>query len=975
MCFCQEALLAFLKKAECKHYRHVLRNKGINGKDPLGKLLQLDAERLVSYGFPRFDAERLYLAILNHLEDNQDCDVEKLVVQHLQPPKPLPTPLPQLAQLVAHLEPIPEPIPEPAPIPLQVPTRAPTPPDSDAEPPFVDEKDEDAEFDDLDVMTVKLSQLRQTAEALGRGSFKEVRVCYFQRRKFALVTARNGRDFATDLKTEFDVIKDLAHPNIVRLHAYVTDNNHSGDRLFGCLADFCDSDLGTLLANQPHLVQSWSEDHKLELLLQLARALDYLHTANIPAVIHRDVKPGNIMLCFRRGTGCRHLVKLGDFGLAVENSSGLGVGATILGTGLNAGTVQYQAPEQRAADEKNGVKLSPMIDIYAWGGVATELLTLQAPWTGKTLRDILVAGPDPPPELDLVRRPAFIVPAVRRCFSPNPQDRQVASKLVRLLESREEQTRPETRPDPSPEPLQQPVPAVVPVPAVPAASRQVDNNQIERFMSILDNVVNDGQTRKRVFISYAWWPDREKNKSLQTRLKQLKKHLQLLHCDVFLDFTGDIVGNIEQKMAENMAKADHVLVVGTSHMKSRALDRSRNNLKIEHELAFERLQKLNQEQPDSKFVFCVPAEPGLPLTDQFPSCLGPRYGLDLAAVSSEFNLMDHTYVLLLLHLVRGFFPRRKNDIRFELAETGLRLENCLALHGRKHIEPSSSSDEELTRFCLSALAKDLYVQKTTDRTRGLNLIPRRCLLYCPDDRRQDSQTRADIKLKLTLLTEFLEAFGVELIPGNRPPPEDLGNNPQSLDKFVLVGTGSADNKAEANRLAELHGSILIPIILRGNLDTAFPGVDNVKKNIVLGFQSVLFKTAAVQDLVTYLTGWDADEQLWFNVAMFLYATRRNLRAGAVCEICQKLPVKVKSDLPTATPAVAVISQVSSQVGSQDQVAWSDMQSKIADLEQVDLQDFALLSSEELAQFISKANLPMRTTIQLRKLHDKYKKSS
>lgn len=120
-----------------------------------------------------------------------------------------------------------------------------------------------------------------------------------------------------------------------------------------------------------------------ELLRQLLRALDAVHTAG---VIHRDVKPANLLLA-ATGTARPHLM-LTDFGIAVPVDS-----PRMTTTSVVLGTRGYLAPEQLA-----GADPAPGFDLYAAGVVAVQLLTGRRPDQPRRNRDELPPRPQAVPE-------------------------------------------------------------------------------------------------------------------------------------------------------------------------------------------------------------------------------------------------------------------------------------------------------------------------------------------------------------------------------------------------------------------------------------------------------------------------------------------------------------------------------------------------------------------------------------------------
>ncbi|HWC23379.1 MAG TPA: serine/threonine-protein kinase [Flexivirga sp.] len=121
-----------------------------------------------------------------------------------------------------------------------------------------------------------------------------------------------------------------------------------------------------------------------ELLRQLLRALDAVHDAG---VIHRDVKPANLLLA-ATGAGRPHLM-LTDFGIAVPTDS-----PRMTTTSVVLGTRGYLAPEQLA-----GADPAPGFDLYAAGIVAFQLLTAHRPDEIRRSRDQVPPRPDGIPDL------------------------------------------------------------------------------------------------------------------------------------------------------------------------------------------------------------------------------------------------------------------------------------------------------------------------------------------------------------------------------------------------------------------------------------------------------------------------------------------------------------------------------------------------------------------------------------------------
>uniref|UniRef100_UPI000686BFF6 protein kinase domain-containing protein n=1 Tax=Nocardioides insulae TaxID=394734 RepID=UPI000686BFF6 len=161
---------------------------------------------------------------------------------------------------------------------------------------------------------------------------------------------------------------------------------------------------GRPLSDLLHRGQALDPDAVRELLVQAADALAAAHRAGI---VHRDVKPANLMVTHDRK------IKITDFGIARAAS-----GAAITNAGEVMGTPQYLSPEQARGD-----RVTPASDVYGLGVVAYECLTGRRPFEKETpVATALAHLHDPVPELpDTV--PADLSAVVTRALAKDPADR------------------------------------------------------------------------------------------------------------------------------------------------------------------------------------------------------------------------------------------------------------------------------------------------------------------------------------------------------------------------------------------------------------------------------------------------------------------------------------------------------------------------------------------------------------------------
>ncbi|MFL5895933.1 MAG: serine/threonine-protein kinase [Thermoleophilaceae bacterium] len=229
--------------------------------------------------------------------------------------------------------------------------------------------------------------------------------------------------FLKRFKREADVARRIEHPNVVSV---IETGDHEGvpwaaQRFVsgGSLEERLDKQ-GTLDLHQVIAIAN-----------QVASGLDVIHENGL---IHRDLKPGNILVD-DHGTPF-----IADFGLAKDHQN---EGTVLTRPGQALGSMDYMAPEQIRGDE-----VGAPTDVYALACMLFELLTGQPPFADKVGMRIMWAHlQDPPPHPSDVKPelPRPVGDAIVKGLEKEPADRpQTATELMRLVE---EAAGPPTEPD------------------------------------------------------------------------------------------------------------------------------------------------------------------------------------------------------------------------------------------------------------------------------------------------------------------------------------------------------------------------------------------------------------------------------------------------------------------------------------------------------------------------------------------------
>jgi eukaryotic-like serine/threonine-protein kinase len=233
-------------------------------------------------------------------------------------------------------------------------------------------------------------------------AIKVIRVDQFSPATLQSVLARFEREAKS--------LARLTHPNVVHISDYGEQDN-----VPYLVMDYLPG--GTLKSRLGQPLK-WQEACKL--LLPIAQALGYAHEQNL---IHRDVKPANILLT-NKGQPM-----LTDFGIAKILDTG---GQTLTATGVGIGTPEYMAPEQWTG------KTTPQSDIYSLGVVMYEMLTGRTPFSSDTPAAILLkqaTEPLPRPMQYAQDLPEAVEKVLIKALAREPADRyQTMDDFARALE-------------------------------------------------------------------------------------------------------------------------------------------------------------------------------------------------------------------------------------------------------------------------------------------------------------------------------------------------------------------------------------------------------------------------------------------------------------------------------------------------------------------------------------------------------------
>jgi serine/threonine protein kinase len=226
------------------------------------------------------------------------------------------------------------------------------------------------------------------------------------------------KDIRERFTREAQTAARLSHPHIVPIHTV-----GEGQGLVYFVMGYVD---GESVAARIRRRGRLPVDEARRIMMEAADALSAAHALSI---IHRDIKPDNILL-----EGSRGRVMVTDFGIAKALSSTSG--ATLTGAGVAIGTPAFMSPEQAAGERE----IDGRSDVYSLGVVSFQMLTGDLPFTAPTVAGILMKQiTEPAPDIRNRRPdvPEDLALAVSRCLEKDPENRwPSADALRRSLESR-----------------------------------------------------------------------------------------------------------------------------------------------------------------------------------------------------------------------------------------------------------------------------------------------------------------------------------------------------------------------------------------------------------------------------------------------------------------------------------------------------------------------------------------------------------
>ncbi|WCB92964.1 serine-threonine kinase [Baekduia alba] len=258
----------------------------------------------------------------------------------------------------------------------------------------------------------------ELGERLGLGGMSTVVVAFDSRLeryvavKLLAEHLADDQQFVARFRREAMAAARLVHPNIVQVYDFGLDD--ASGRHYIVMERIVGPSGAQVLRDRGRL----PVDEAVDWIAQSCRGLEYAHRNGL---VHRDVKPGNLLLSEADGT-----IKLADFGIAKIASDE----SSITQVGSVLGTAAYLAPEQAAGEEAG-----PAADLYGLGVVAYQLLSGRLPYEAQSLTELALKQqrevPPPLHHVDPSIPPALSV-AVERALALTPRRRYESADAMRV---------------------------------------------------------------------------------------------------------------------------------------------------------------------------------------------------------------------------------------------------------------------------------------------------------------------------------------------------------------------------------------------------------------------------------------------------------------------------------------------------------------------------------------------------------------
>ena len=226
--------------------------------------------------------------------------------------------------------------------------------------------------------------------------------------------------FRTRFEREADLAARLHHPNIVAVH----DRGVEGDQLWIAMQYIEGTDVAGLVAAGTNVL---SAGRAVAIIHGAAKGLDHAHRFGM---LHRDVKPANILVTAAPDEDSGERALISDFGIArsMEETRQLTIAGEVIAT------IAYAAPEQL-----QGHAVDHRADIYALGATLYEILTGFHPYPRKNMIAVVTAHlEEPPPRVTTVRPqlPTAIDAVIARALAKNPQHRYDSCRDLAMAAAR-----------------------------------------------------------------------------------------------------------------------------------------------------------------------------------------------------------------------------------------------------------------------------------------------------------------------------------------------------------------------------------------------------------------------------------------------------------------------------------------------------------------------------------------------------------